>query len=68
MSSPINTEFLLNKEAWHWCNTGMNGEPDEFIVVMFENNKAIKKNKYFVTSGEVGGAIGSCSKFIRSIF
>jgi len=66
MSSPIKTEFASDIEAWHWCNTGIDGEHHEFVVVLFSNNKIVVKNNYSVTLTDVGGAIGSCSEFVKS--
>jgi len=66
MSYPIKTEFALNKEAWHWCRTGLQGEPDEFVVVMFIDGEAVSKNNYFQSLSDVGGAVGDCSKFVKS--
>ena len=65
MSSPVKTEFSLNKEVWHYCNTGNSGQPDEFVAIIFIDGKTAGKSNYFVTLEEVGGAWGDCSKFVK---
>jgi outer membrane protein assembly factor BamE (lipoprotein component of BamABCDE complex) len=63
MGLPVKTEFSGNLTAWHYCKTGESS--DEFVVIVFSDDKLIKMKSYAVTSHDVGGAFGDCSKFVR---
>jgi outer membrane protein assembly factor BamE (lipoprotein component of BamABCDE complex) len=63
MGMPVKTEFSGNQTAWHYCRTGWSA--DEHVVIVFSDGKLIKMKNYAVTSSDVGGASGDCSKFIR---
>ena len=63
MGDPIKVEFSDNKIAWHYCRTGSSS--DEFYTIVFTDGKVTKMKSYGVTSRDVGGASGDCSKFVR---
>jgi S1-C subfamily serine protease len=65
MGLPIKTEFSDNFTAWHYCRTGTGS--DEFVVVIFENDRVRVARNYMVTLAETGGVTGDCSKFIRPV-
>jgi len=65
MGVPAKTEFSDNFSAWHYCRTGTGS--DEFVVVIFENDRVREAKNYIVTTAEVGGATGDCSKFARTV-
>lgn len=66
MGLPVRTEFSGQKEAWHFCRTGEGS--DEFAVVVFSEGKVVAAKNYNASIAQNGGAVGDCSKFVRSIF
>ncbi|WP_205800368.1 hypothetical protein [Methylomonas sp. Kb3] len=65
MGLPARTEFAGQKEAWHFCRTGEGS--DEFAVVIFSEGKVVAAKNYNVSIAQNGGALGDCSKFVRSV-
>jgi len=63
MGTPTKSDFKKNVEEWHYCKTGISA--DEFLALFFYDGKLIEKLNYTVTTSDVGGASGSCSKFIK---
>ena len=63
MGKPIVSEFSKNVEEWHYCSTGMNA--DSYLALFFHDGKLIEKKAYTVSIGDIGGASGSCDKFIK---
>ena len=63
MGRPAKSDFSKNVEEWHYCKTGTGS--DEFIALFFFEEKLIEKLNYTVTMADVGGATGSCEKFIK---
>lgn len=66
MGEPARREFSGEREAWHYCRTGIGA--DEFAVVLFSRGVVEAAKNYNVTVAQTGGATGDCSKFVRSIF
>lgn len=65
MGSPVKSEFSGNQQAWHYCKTG--ASVDEFVVMLFNDGVLEELKNYYVTSKDVGGARGDCSKFTKRV-
>ncbi len=63
MGEPVKNEFNKNVEEWHYCSTGQMA--DDYLAVFFYNGKVVATKNYTVTLSDVGGAWGSCEKFIK---
>lgn len=65
MGPPVKSEFSGSQQAWHYCRTGETA--DEFSVMFFNDGVLSELHNYYVTSADVGGAYGDCSKFTRRV-
>ncbi len=65
MGPPVKSEFSGSQQAWHYCKTGSSS--DEFAVMFFNDGVLTELQNYYVTSADVGGAYGDCSKFTRRV-
>lgn len=63
MGTPSASEFDKGVEEWHYCATGT--YTDEFVAFYFNDGKVVAKTSYTVTTTDVGGVTGDCSKFIK---
>lgn len=63
MGTPCSNEFNRGVTEWHYCSTGL--EADKFLACYFEGDRLIAIKQYTVTTVDVGGASGHCSKFIK---
>lgn len=63
MGPPVKRETGGGREAWHYCKTGL---VDQFLVVVFNEGRAVSSRRYQVTLEDTGGVEGDCSEFTRS--
>jgi hypothetical protein len=64
MGPPVKRETSGAREAWHFCTNG--GPVDQFLVVVFNEGRAVSSRRYQVTLEDTGGVEGDCSEFTRS--
>lgn len=63
MGFPIEKDFLIDIEEWHYCSTGTGG--DFFPSIYFHKDTSVAVQKYIANAVDENNMIGSCEYFLK---
>lgn len=63
MGEPIEKEFIMDIQEWHYCSTGTGG--DFFAALYLYNDTLVALQKYTAVAFEEHNMIGTCENFLK---